>query len=211
MSKENSKTKNVVKVVIILILVVILMLGIYFIRRVCIVNTILNNMAKNLEITNIQYSGKNLTNENLKSEATQYTKDEKVKITADSMDIYLNYDGKAYFVNEENKEYLQIVNETMDLPDKSLSKDVYKEASFMEKIKLAVNWKIENDEVNGEKCYHLIIDDNEYWVSKDKYFIIKQKDSAGNIEEYKNIKVDSVTDEMMKLPDFSNYSEIKTN
>lgn len=209
MSTEKKSNRKIIKIIIAIIIILFLVPCIFLVKKVSTVNKILTNMAKNNEITNIQYTMKRVQTADkiVETTATQYMKDEKVKISS-LADIYINYDGDTYFVNEPSKEYLvggRELTENMFLPEGILSEGVYRNASFKEKIKLAINWKIEDDNINGEECYHLIIDGVEYWVNKNNYFIIKQKDTDGTIYEWYDIKVDSVTDETIALPDFSTY------
>ena len=87
----------------------------------------------------------------------------------------------------------------------SLSGNLKQNYSFIEKIKLCFNWKIGYQQYNEVDCIVITDENNNItYYNKENAYLVKNN----NFGEVKNIKLNSVTENDVALPNLEEYSEM---
>lgn len=216
--------KKVGKIIILSVIVILLILVILFSIKFCTVNSILNNMAENNNLSNLHIT-KNSRNSLTEAEndvetiVDIYLKDDNRLFVMNGIKWYVNYNDTAYIVIDEEKSVLE------NKYAKDYGRNVFEsfindfdEISLKDKLKYCIDWKISNVEIENVKYYYIEKENNQYWVNKDTFFIEKeiivtsQTEHSEETITYVETKIEqnTVTDEQMKLPDFSEYTITNT-
>jgi hypothetical protein len=185
----NKKIK--IFLVLVLIILVILLL---FIRKYYLISSILNHLNDN---------EKNITNYELSTNSSSiYVKDNKILLENSDTKIYVNYDNKVYFLNTSEKTYTESNNPENMITNYLNPLSALNNVSI---FKLISEMKISTETLDNTKCFYIRYEDGEYWINKENYLPVQ--DSNGSLTtKIENIKFNFVTDEMMQLPDLSEYT-----
>lgn len=147
-----------------------------------------------------------------------YCKDNRIKNTHLSGDTAMMFcEGKQYFVNFKDKEYLVIENNEIDLSNTKVDfieyimvEDEYiNSLSKIIKMVLELNFKIKTEKDENQKEY-LTLEMKDYaiklWINKETNLVEKQV-SNGSTQEIK-IEKDVVKDEDLLSPEELGFSEV---
>lgn len=186
-----NKKRKILFMFIIVILAIIVLL---FVRKYYLVSTILEHLKDNeANITNYKLSyGPSIQ---------IYAKDGQFVFVMADNKIYVNYNNKAYFVNNLEKTYIEDEHPEQIITDFLNPLDYLEDVSI---FKLINKMKVSNDTIDNIKCYHITFEESEYWINKENYLQIQH--SNGSVDnKIESIQINCVTDEMMQFPDLSEY------
>lgn len=176
-----------IKIILILIVSIVIIILALFIRKYYLISSILNHLKDN---------EKSITNYKISYDMSHqiYAKDGQFVLVMSDSKIYVNYNNKAYFVNNLEKTYIEDNNLEQIITNFLNPLDCLNNTSI---LKLIGKLKVSTDTIDGFSCYHITFEKSEYWIRKDNYFPIQNTD---------NIEINCVTEEMMQLPDLSEYT-----
>lgn len=187
---------NKIKILFMFIIVVLVIIVSLFMRKYYLVSTILEHLKDNEA---------NITNYRLSYNPSHeiYAKDGQYVFVMSDSKIYVNYNSKAYFVNNLEKTYIENEHPEQIITNFLNPLDYLEDISI---FKLISKMKISNEIIDNIKCYHIIFEDSEYWINKENYLQIQS--SNGSVDnKLEDIQINYVTDEMMQLPDLSEYTQ----
>lgn len=176
------------KTIIILIIFFVLVIMYYYINKFFIISKIELSIDKLNMIANYMIETDN---------GTVYRKGDKYLIKQDNNNIYINnLTHISYIINEETKKYSVIYN-TANYEEYTMGL-LNEKITIKNKIKDSFSWKIKND----EKCFHIYKDNEEFWIDKESFLVVKKKDGQKINNIY--IELNCVTDEIIN-PNLDNY------
>ncbi len=207
--------KKIVFILTLILLLVIVVLSILFFIKFYKVNKIIDLMKINLNKQNYSYFEKDF-NENVNivfinhiENITTYENQISIQKNLD----YYNFNSKmVYHINNISKTY--IIRKISDSDNRYLEFPFYNyltlDFSFKNKLKLVFDWKIKDTKNN---CYEITTKDN-YKITFDKnnglVLRVKSLEEGDKFEEgIEDFKENSVTEEDVKLPDLTEYTQIK--
>lgn len=191
-----------------IIIILLIIMATLFLVRFITINNFLKKVNENFSITNFQYE---LVKEDENNTLTNYKylklDSTLLIIPNENIKIFMNYDGNnsvsELTIDEKNK----VVNRTtVQNPEYfTLSGNLKPNYSFIEKVKMCFNWKIDYEEVNGIDCIVITDENNNItYYNRENAYMVKNE----NIGEVINIQINSVTEEDMALPNLGGYTEI---
>lgn len=194
--------KVLISIAILIVLIPIIMFLIKFSR----INIFLNKVHKNFEISNFQFDSVRLDENNNILGTYKYLKNNSTLliIPNENVKVYsMDKDGTTLglIIDEKNKIFYK--NEVTYDNYFSLSGELKKDYSLLEKIKLCFKWKLKNEEIDGIKCI-VITEDN-----ITTYYDVENAYLLGKIGEFKidNIKINTVTENDVAVPNLEGYAE----
>ncbi len=194
--------KVLISIAILIVLIPIIMFLIKFSR----INIFLNKVHKNFEISNFQFDSVRLDENNNILGTYKYLKNNSTLliIPNENVKVYsMDKDGTnlGLIIDEKNKIFYK--NEVTYDNYFSLSGELKKDYSLLEKIKLCFKWKLKNEEIDGIKCI-VITEDN-----ITTYYDVENAYLLGKIGEFKidNIKINTVTENDVAVPNLEGYAE----
>lgn len=216
---------NKKKIILSVIVAILIIFLIFFARKLYLINKIINNVAKNNEITNYRISwadedylktfetdGNLITYQSL----AKYTDD-------DTMYCIDKSEHKTFLFNYSTLTYQEFPS-IIHTYDNQLTTGIYEEMSFKDKLIAVFTWEINTETVDGVKCYHICKDINtvndgeefEFWLNKDNYLKIratkKEDHLLGNQRQtvfYSYSELNGVTRENINWPDVSGYTKLE--
>lgn len=197
------KRKILICIIILLILIVLILFLVKFIT----INTFLKKVNKNFSITNFQYELVKEYENNTSTNYKYFKLDSTLLIIPnENVKIFMNYDGNnsvsELTIDEKNKVISRTIVENPEYF--TLSGNLKPNYSFIEKVKMCFNWKIDYEEVNGIDCIVITDENNNItYYNRENAYMVKNE----NIGEIINIQINSVTEEDMALPNLEGYTE----
>lgn len=195
------------KVLISIAILIVLMPIIMFLIKFSRINIFLNKVHKNFEISNFQFDSVRLDENNNIIGTYKYLKNNSTLliIPNENVKVYsMDRDGTTLglVIDEKNKIFYK--NEVTYDKSFSLSGELKKDYSILEKIKLCFKWNLKNEEIDGIKCIVITDEDNitTYYDEKNAYLL-------GKIGEFKidNININTVTENDVAVPNLEGYTK----
>lgn len=198
--------KKVLKIVLIIIAVFVVIIVGYFLRNYIIIRK-LSKMGKEINNYSIvaEYHSETNTTEDYIYEV--YYKDGIYKET-------LSGEGCNYtkWINDKSNEQINIDHQNLTYSIINTTERGFRIYPFLGFDMNNMFFKISNGEVNGEKCYILDGSTKDYplkiYISKENGQILKDE-SGTRVLEYKNYKLNKVTDDIVEKPDLIGYTNSK--
>lgn len=195
-----NKTKIIKRILLIMVLLISILLVLLG-RKFYLINKIMENVAKNNEIASYTvswedeapYKSNFMTNGNIQI-FRGYSND--MVINPGGFTIYIDkIAGKKYVISYYDYTYTEESLALSDSFDNLLTKDLYEEMDFLNKLEATFTWKVSTKKINGEKCYYIRKNiDNikpnqeyEFWINIDNYCKVKATTTANEIIQYKSI------------------------
>ena len=216
---------NKKKIILSVIVAILIIFLIFFARKLYLINKIMKNVAKNNEITNYRISWADedfLRTFETDGNLTTY---ESISKYTDDRSIYCidNANHTSYRFNLATYTYEDIYG-IIHTYGNQLTKGIYEEMSFKDKLVAVFTWKVDTETVDDIKCYHICKDiskvsngeEYEFWISKDNYLKIratkKEDNILGNQRQtvfYNYSELNGVTRENINWPDVSGYTKLE--
>lgn len=193
---------KVIKITLIIILLIVIIFTIWLARKYMIINKIsrVNNSLD--KATNYSCIAESVSQSD--SSYEWYYKDGKSKAT-------WKVEGYKNIISWHDKATKENIVKSSDERDMTIKeteinelKNIVLPIQLPDKFKLGTifNAKISSAEIDGEKCYEIILDDNvKYYFSKESGLIKKMLFSGGTSMTYKEWQFNGVTDAEVALPD----------
>lgn len=208
------KKKIVFILTLILLLIIVVLSALFFIKFYK-VNKIINLMKVNSNKQNYSYKERNYINSKISFYILHYKTTVKCKEETLNHNTINYYDLKnniIYYFDNTEKSYLirKLVDSNKEFLEFPFYRYLTSDFSFKNKLKLVFDWKIkdiENDcyEITTKENYKVIFDKNIGIVLRVISLNQETKFDKG-IEDFKE---NSVTEEDVKLPDLTEYTQIK--
>ncbi len=186
--------KNIKIIISISVIILVLVIMCYYINKYFIISKIAQKLDELNNVDNYMIETDN---------GTVYRKGDKYLIGKSNSKIYIdNLTHTSYFVDEEEKKYSIIDNTASYSGDIT---DLFDEKMTVKnRIKASFSWKIKNDVIqNDKKCFHIYKDNKEFWIDKESFYLVREKDGQDINNVY--IKVNCVTDTMIN-PNLEDYT-----
>ncbi len=209
--------KRILKIVGVIIFILLLIALVYFIRNFVIINSLAETYDTFFSSNNYAYIT-TVDNGAEVSTFKYYYKDGK------NVEIW-EREGKVvreiwYDINTQERvlcnlnELTANVGNTQDTAMIFTTDGIYsllKDKSILEKMRISFMHFINTETINGEKCYVLKplygVTSNTYYFNKETKFAVKCHMSFGATKiDFKEWKLDEVTDEDVSKPDLTNYT-----
>lgn len=206
------KKKKILKIILSITILILIVLAIYFIRNYIIINKIATKQSEFMSATNYSYISE------------LYTGTEKTVIEyyyKDGININIlkrnDLEYEVIWYDENNKE--QITMKPNELTASvittengfrcSMPSQIVEKNNIDYKLNLALRSLISYDEVNGEKCYvtkrFLGVTTTIPYVSVENGQVLKLALSNDKSIEYKELKINELTDDDVRRPDLTGY------
>lgn len=189
------------------IIIILIILSILFLVKFFQINTFLNKVQENFKITNFEFEILRTNDSNNIWSKTKYIAKDATLLIIPNEDIriYITNNVTDHFssiaIDEKNKIFYTSEYQTSE--KLNLSGNFQSNYCFIEKVKLCFKWKIKYEKLNNLDCI-VITDENNnttYYNKKNAYII-----KSDNWGEITNVKVNSVTDNDIKLPNLEKYT-----
>lgn len=200
------------KKIVLLVIIIIVVLCICYAIQFCKFNKIYNGMKNNYEINNFEYTSESATRKHIIDKkdnvVLQKSYDKKDNNLLHIFTIYYS-DDKSYSFNETTKQYEVVDFENIVENTRLYSPFVFNNPNmnFFEKLKLAFITDISKVEKNGVECYYVKtqVDNNDidFYINCENYLLVNVPDES---LDYSNYKLNSVTDEDVKMPNIEEYT-----
>lgn len=203
--------KKVLKIILGIIVLIVIACAIYFIRNYIIINKIATKQSEITSSNNYSYISELYTGED-KTVIEYYYKDGiNINILKKN-----NIESEVIWYDENNKEQITMqvdkltanVSNTENGFKCSMPSQIV-ENNINDKIDLALRSLISYDEVNGEKCYAIKrfigVTTTIPYVSVKNGEVLKIALPDNKAIEYKEFKINNLTDEDVKRPDLTDY------
>lgn len=122
--------------------------------------------------------------------------------------------NSKYMIINENKTYLALDKDTppIGLTDTNITISAYfltesSDKAYLFKTIFFNNIDIHEEEYGEHQCYVILFEGQKLWVDKETLFIIRN-DYNGQSTEF-NVEIGTVTEDDIKPPDLSEYTEIR--
>ena len=118
---------------------------------------------------------------------------------------YWGEDSTWTICNEISSNYKEAVKFPKGLPIPTVQNSLIQPLNIWGIISFAFNSKITTENVNGEECYRIHLDELfEEYVTKKDFLMVKNINGSSN--QMIHYKFDIVTDEDLKMPDLTGYT-----
>lgn len=218
--------KNSKKILIVLLIILFIFL-IFMARKIIIIKNLQNKISEFTELQNYyikaySYKGDSLhiaetykSNENSVTNVINITENNITKLNR------FNYNGKINTYIEKNNSNKVAILDTDTVPSDLRINNMLQTQNTMQLIKLALFSSIESEECNGKQCYKIdrafgFQSENEktvIYIDKETGLIVRIFNGTKATEDGHTINLitdyaynfDSISDEIFKQPDISNY------
>lgn len=206
--------KKMLKMIVLVVLTVIIVYSIYLIRNYIILSKIYEKQLEYSEVDNFS----------VKVEAYRPDGNTEREIYKKGSKSLMKYEEVTIWSDEETKEIIILTQEKKALINSSESIMQYSIPHFIQRkddiMNLALISFVSYDKIDDEKCYVINWGGPKEYISIETGITLlsingKVGTSDGkeydNIQKYKDIKINEVTDEIVSRPDLSEYEVIYSN
>ncbi len=203
------------KIILIVILILVVLYLAFFLHNFIKIQNVLNTAKENNNnAESVSYSIESYENKNSDNKHTVKVLQKDSRLLEQYVDqggyyIWQNLStGEEIYYNTDNneaneKQKTEYENVSLNIP----SIDSEYLGDFNKFTYSLTHW-VSNEEVSDKECIKLSTNEGDFWIEKDTGYIVKIENNDF-VQEYKNIEINTVTDEEIAKPELSNFTIVE--